>query len=47
MTNKIAIALGLFILAIFALDYYVIGADIHIFLGRKLGDLIEYMAFWR
>jgi len=47
MTNKIAIALGLFILLIFALDYYVIGADIHIFLGRKMGDLIEYLAFWR
>jgi len=47
MTNKIALVLGLLIIGLFALDHYVIGADIHIFLARKLGDLIEYMAFWR
>ncbi len=47
MTNKIAIALALVILSVFALDYLVIGADIHIFLFRKLGELIEYLAFWR
>lgn len=47
MTNKIAISVALVILFIFALDYFVIGADIHIFLGRKLGDLIDYIAFWR
>jgi len=47
MTNKIAIALALLILGLFALDHYVFQADIHIFLGRKLGELIEYLAFWR
>ena len=47
MTNKIAIVLGLVILGLFALDYFIIGADSHIFLGRKLGELIEYMDFWR
>lgn len=46
MTNKIAIALGLAIIALFVLSA-ILGWDIHIFLGRKLGELIEYLAFWR
>ncbi len=47
MTNKIAIALGLLILSIFALDQFVFGWDLLVFLGRKLSELIEYLAFWR
>ena len=47
MTNKIAIALGLLIIGIFCLDWFVFGWDLHVFLGRKLGELIEYIAFWR
>jgi len=46
MTNKIAIALGLAILAFISLSFY-LGWDLHIFLGRKFADLIEYLAFWR
>ncbi|SHE34589.1 hypothetical protein SAMN05444273_101159 [Litoreibacter ascidiaceicola] len=47
MTNKIAIVLGLLIVGIFAADLFVFGWDLHIFLGKKLMVLTEYMAFWR
>lgn len=47
MTNKIAIALGLLILAILLADWFVFGWDLHIFLGRRLVQLTEYIAFWR
>lgn len=47
MTNKIAIVLALIISGILAADLFVFGWDIHIFLGRKLLDLTEYLAFWR
>ncbi|PTX56217.1 hypothetical protein C8N43_0870 [Litoreibacter ponti] len=47
MTNKIAIALAALIFAILMLDVLVFGWDLHIFLGRRLLDLTEYLAFWR
>lgn len=47
MTNKLAIALALVIAVILALDWFVFGWDLHVFLGRKGVDLIEYLAFWR
>ncbi|EPX80200.1 hypothetical protein [Litoreibacter arenae] len=47
MTNKLAIVLALIIGGILAADFFVFGWDLHIFLGRKLLALIEYMAFWR
>lgn len=47
MTNKIAIALALLIGSIIAADLLVFGWNLHIFLGRKLIDLTEYLAFWR
>ena len=47
MTNKIAIALGVVLLFVILLDVFVYGWDLHIFLGRKLVELIEYLAFWR
>ncbi len=47
MTNKIALGLALFILALFAADYLLFGANLPVFLGRKFADLIEYVAFWR
>ena len=46
MTNSIAIGLGLAILAVVAANA-VFGWDLHIFLGRKLVEVIEWMAFWR
>ena len=47
MTNKIAIFLGLAILLVVALDTFVFHWDLHIFIGRKLLDLISFIAFWR
>ncbi|TDT78033.1 hypothetical protein BDE40_1337 [Litoreibacter halocynthiae] len=47
MTDKIAIVLVLLIGGIFAADFFVFGWNLHIFLGRKLMVLTEYIAFWR
>ena len=47
MTNKIALGLGLLILAAVALDLILAGSDHMIFLGKKLFELIEWIAFWR
>ena len=46
MTNRLAIVLGALLLIGIALNFY-LGWELHIFLGRKLLDLIEYLAFWR
>lgn len=47
MTNIIAIWLGVIILGFLALDYFVLDWDSPLFLGRKLLELVEYLAFWR
>ncbi|MEP3345249.1 MAG: hypothetical protein ABJN34_10400 [Litoreibacter sp.] len=47
MTDKIAIVLALLIGSVIAADQFVFGWDLHIFLGRKLLELTEYIAFWR
>jgi len=47
MTNRIALTLALIILAIFSADFLVFGWDLHIFLGKKLSEFSEYLAFWR
>ena len=46
MSNGLAIALALAVAALFAASA-VMGWDLHVFLGRKLADLIEWLAFWR
>lgn len=47
MTTKIALALAALIAAFFALDIYVLHLDAGMFLGKKLLELITYLAFWR
>ncbi|MFV2052582.1 hypothetical protein [Aliiroseovarius sp. YM-037] len=47
MTNRIAIVLALMILVLIAADLLIFGWDLHVFLGKKLGELTEYIAFWR
>ena len=47
MTNKIALGLGLVILAALALDIILYGADTLVFLGKKFADLLQWVAFWR
>ncbi len=46
MTNRIALGLGLAIAAILTLDY-VFEWGVAVFLGRRLLDLINLIAFWR
>ncbi|WP_300029505.1 hypothetical protein [uncultured Roseobacter sp.] len=47
MTNRIAILLGVIIVALALLDLFVLSGAGLLFLGRRLSDLIEWLAFWR
>ncbi len=47
MTNTIAFWLAAAILGFLALDYFVLDLQAPVYLGRKLLELIEYIAFWR
>ena len=47
MTNTIAIVLGLCLISIITVDVMVYGSDHIVFLGKKLFELIEWIAFWR
>ena len=47
MTNRIAIMLGALILLAAGFDITMNDSAGLIFAGRKLVDLIEYLAFWR
>ena len=47
MTNRIALVMGLLILIVVILDLAFHGLDNFIFLGKRLYELIEWIAFWR
>ncbi|SPF80760.1 hypothetical protein [Pseudoprimorskyibacter insulae] len=47
MTNRIALVLGIAIVAALTVDHMIYGNDHAIFLGKRLFDLIEWLAFWR
>ncbi len=47
MTNLIAIILGLLLILAAAVDVMFYGTEHLIFLGKKLFELIEWIAFWR
>lgn len=47
MTNRIALVLGTGLVVLIAVDLFMYGSDHIIFLGKKMTDLIEWMAFWR
>lgn len=47
MTNRIALALGGFLIVAIALDLSLYGPGHLIFLGKRLFELTEWMAFWR
>ena len=47
MTNGIAVVLGLLILGFLTADVLIYGSEHLIFLGKKMFDLIEWVAFWR
>lgn len=47
MTNRIAISLGLLLIAAAIVDIALFGDQHMIFLGKKLFALIDWVAFWR
>ncbi|MGI9370329.1 MAG: hypothetical protein ACR2O2_15980 [Ruegeria sp.] len=47
MTNPLAIWLGILILGGVLLDYSLFGTEHLLFLGKKLYDLLDWLAFWR
>lgn len=47
MTNRIALVLGLLLIAALATDVLLYGSEHLIFLGKKLYELIDWIAFWR
>ncbi len=47
MTNQLAIAIGLVIVAIFGIDWLLFGGHLPLFLGRTFVEFVEYLSFWR
>ncbi|MEL6452946.1 MAG: hypothetical protein AAFQ19_16960 [Pseudomonadota bacterium] len=47
MTNRAALILGLLIVGAITVDVMLYGSDHLIFLGKKLAELLEWLAFWR
>ena len=47
MTNKIALVLGFVIIAAIVADYFLFGPVHLVFLGKKLFELMDWIAFWR
>jgi hypothetical protein len=47
MTNRIALWLGVVLIGLIAADLMLVGNKHLVFLGKKMVDLIEWMAFWR
>lgn len=47
MTNRIAIWLGLVVVALLIADRLWLGGAGLLFLARKFDSLIEWLAFWR
>lgn len=47
MTNLLAIILGLLVIGAIATDVMLYGTEHLIYLGKKMLELIEWMAFWR
>lgn len=47
MSNRTSLILALIIVGLVLLDLAFFGTEHVIFLGKKLADLIEWVAFWR
>lgn len=47
VTNRIAIVLGAVLIALILVDVLFFSAGGIVFLGRRLLDLIDWLAFWR
>ena len=47
MTNRLALIIGFLLVAALVLDIILFGTEHVVFLGKKLLELIEWLAFWR
>lgn len=47
MTTKLTLILAALIAGFFVLDAYVLHINAFVFLGKKLVELITYLAIWR
>ncbi|MBW6506658.1 MAG: hypothetical protein K0B00_07915 [Rhodobacteraceae bacterium] len=47
MTDRIALGLGLAVLAAVGIDVALVGTAHLLFLGTRFVDFIDYLAFWR
>ncbi|MGC3936968.1 hypothetical protein ACOTTU_04100 [Roseobacter sp. EG26] len=47
MTNGIAFVLGLTIVVLISADIFFYGTEHVVFLGKKMFELTEWLAFWR
>ncbi len=47
MTDKIALYLGIIIFMAITADLFLRGTTDVVFLGKKLADLLDWLAFWR
>lgn len=47
MSNRLALYLGLLILGVLVIDGALFGTEHLVFLGKKLFEFIEWLAFWR
>ncbi|APG47144.1 Glyceraldehyde-3-phosphate dehydrogenase [Phaeobacter inhibens] len=47
MTNRIAIILALLIITAVAIDIWIYGQVHMVFLGKRLFELLDWIAFWR
>jgi hypothetical protein len=46
LTNKLAVYIGIVLAALLFANFF-FGWELQIFLGRKLLEFTEYLAFWR
>lgn len=47
MTNRIALALALFLFILLSADYLLNDGQASLFMGKKFLTLVDYMKFWR
>lgn len=46
MTNRIAVILGIIIIAVLAIDHFQYHSELALFLGHKLIAFIDFLKFW-
>ncbi len=47
MTNSIAVVIGGLVVVAIGVDYALFGSEHLIFLGKRMFELLDWIAFWR